>query len=195
MLLVGLTGNIGSGKSTIAGVFSSLGIPVFHADSASKKLLEIPEVRNQLRDLFGVSVFDAQNAINRQALANLVFNDPSALNQLNKLLHPLVIREFTHWTSRQSSPYVLHEAAIIFEQGLESLFNRIIHVSCPEKKAIDRVVRRDRVDGNTVLKRMQFQWPDQKKLIRSDHVILNDGDHLVIPQVLRIHQFLLKIHS
>lgn len=195
MIIVGLTGNIGSGKSTIAGIFSILNVPVYHADQESKKFLDEIQVRDALISRFGDEIMTG-TLIDRRKLAATVFNDTEALQFLNATMHPLVRKSFGSWVSHQvNAPYVVQEAAIIFENGLQGDYDYIIHVSCPEKIAIDRVVKRDAVDGNLVRQRMQHQLPDNEKARKADFVIINDGLNLLIPQVLDIHKILLKIGS
>jgi dephospho-CoA kinase len=196
MLKIGLTGNIGSGKTVVSGVFSTLGIPVFHADEESKKFLDDPMVKKEIMKHFGYGILTNNYEINRRSLASIVFTDERALKLLNSILHPRLMRDFRTWALLHADkPYVMQEAAIIFESGLRSEFDYIIHVSCPKETAIDRVIKRDKIDGNSVLRRMQFQLEDAEKLRLSDFVIRNDGSEMVIPQVLSIHQQLLKIGS
>lgn len=196
ILRVGLTGNIGSGKSTVAGIFKVFGIPVFHADEEAKKCYYDPELRRKLAHQFGNQILDSGGAVDRKALAAIVFNDPASLGYLNSVVHPLVGKAFTKWMKAQTkASYIIHEAAIIFESGLKGSFDRIIHVSCPKEIAISRVMKRDGADGNSVLRRMQFQMPDEEKARMADFVILNDGSTLVIPQVCSIHSMLSKISA
>ncbi len=189
MLKVGLTGNIGSGKSLISEIFQTIGIPVFHADEESKKNLNEPQVRNEIVRFFGYGILANDRQIEKRVLASLVFSDPEALKKLNSILHPRVMRDFHEWTLRQAGKrYVVQEAAIIFESGFQGEYDRIIHVSCPSELAIERVIQRDRLSRQEVLARMRFQLDDEKKAALSDFVIRNDGSELVIPQVLAIHQ-------
>jgi len=189
MLKVGLTGNIGSGKSLISAIFSTLGVPVYHADQESKNFLNDPGVKAEIVGRFGSGMSAASGEIDRVALANLVFRDEEALTALNSILHPMVIKDFTNWClAYQEHPYIIQEAAIIFESGVEKLFDKIIHVSCPKEIAIERVINRDGVDSNSVLQRMRFQMEDTVKAKRSDFVIVNSGSEMVIPQVLDIHR-------
>ena len=191
MLRVGLTGNIGSGKSFVASMFSSLGVPVFNADKGSKKLISLPEVVERIGLLFGKDVL-SDGTVDKKKLAAVVFGDPPALARLNALLHPLVIQDFNSWISSfPSAPYVIMEAAILFESGYSKDFDRIIHVSCPDEMAIGRVIMRDGVSREQVLSRMQYQLQNDDKALKSDFVIINDGNHLVIPQVIAIHKSLL----
>ncbi len=196
MLKIGLTGNIGSGKTLISGMFSTLGIPIYHADEESKKFLEDPSVKNEIVRNFGYGILTTSYEINKRSLATIVFTDPKSLKQLNSILHPKVMRDFHNWALLNSDhPYVIQEAAIIFESGLRQEFDYVIHVSCPKEIAIDRVVKRDKIDGNSVLLRMQFQLEDEEKTGLSDFVIRNDGSEMVIPQVISLHQQLLEISS
>ncbi|MFZ4520387.1 MAG: dephospho-CoA kinase [Bacteroidales bacterium] len=194
MLRIGLTGNIGSGKTVVSGVFETLGIPVYHADEESKKFLDDPLVKNEIVRHFGYGILTNDHEINKRSLATIVFTDPNALKLLNSILHPRVMRDFSSWTlSYSEKPYIMQEAAIIFESGFRHEFDFIVDVSCPKEMAIDRVIKRDKIDGHSVLRRMQFQLEDEEKSRLSDFVIRNDGAELVIPQVLSIHQALLEI--
>ncbi|MEI6434254.1 MAG: dephospho-CoA kinase [Bacteroidota bacterium] len=193
MLITGLTGNIGSGKTTVAGIFGAIGIPVYYADEESKKILDEPEVRNKIVDIFGSGIIAAESRINRKALASLVFNNKDELCRLNSILHPRVKEHFRNWKEKQQAPYIIQESAIIYENNLAADYDIIIHVSCPKEIAINRVIKRDEVDGNSVLRRMQFQIVDEEKSAFADYVIINDGKQPVIPQVLNIHWKLLQI--
>lgn len=193
MLNVGLTGNIGSGKTWVSRIFVALGIPVYHADAASKKFLESPEVIRSLKSLFGPTVLDAGGSVDRAALAGLVFSDRASLQELNNLLHPLVREDARKWSGKHKDhPYLIHEAAIIFESGFRNEYDAVIHVSCPKDTAILRVTERDGVTREEVLSRMQFQMEDEKKAALSDFVIRNDGSEMLVPQVLEIHRQLLE---
>jgi len=194
MLKVGLTGNIGSGKSLVSEIFSIYGVPVYHADQESKKFLSDPIVKEKILSLFGEEVLSTSGEIDRGALATIVFSDKKVLATLNSILHPMVIDDFTHWCEAFNEyPYIIQEAAIIFESGVANLFDRIIHVSCPKEIAIERVMKRDGIDGNSVLQRMRFQMEDAEKSKLSDFVINNDGSEMIIPQVLSIHRQLSEI--
>lgn len=196
MFKVGLTGNIGSGKSTVCSIFSLLGIKIYHADSASKKFLGNEEVIHELIHYFGKEILSSEGNIDRGKLASIVFSDETSLKLLNSILHPLVKQDFHGFIAQnQSEPYILHEAAILYESGFAKEFDRIIHVFCPKEMAIQRVMKRDLMDGQMVLKRMGFQMDNERKAELSDFVIRNDGSLLVIPQVLSIHQTLLQLCS
>ena len=192
MLRIGLTGNIGSGKSAVASIFSCLGIPLYHADEESKKFLKLPEVIDRIAGMFGKEVA-LDGVINNKNLASVVFGNTQALKQLNSLLHPLVMKGFNAWMQSNSQvPYIIMEAAILFESGYAKEFDRIIHVSCPEEPAIERVIKRDGVTRKLVLERMQHQLKNDDKARMSDFVIINDGSQLLIPQVIAIHKKILQ---
>ena len=193
MISVGLTGNIGSGKSTVCSIFSALGIQVYHADEESKKFLSHPDVIADLASLFGQKILTESGMISRKALAAIVFADDSALASLNELLHPLVREDARKWSAmRAAEPYVIHEAAIIFESGFREEYGGVIYVTCPQETAIARVMKRDGAPREEVMRRLRHQWDDEKKLKLSDHVIVNDGMQLVVPQVVKIHQELIR---
>jgi dephospho-CoA kinase len=191
MMKVGLTGNIGSGKSTVASVFSLLGVPVFHADSESKKHLNAPWVISQIQGLFGENIAPGKQ-IDRAQLASLVFSDPAALTKLNSLLHPLVLADFATWATKQTAGYVIMEAAILYESGYAGEFSRIIHVSCPDPLAVARVMQRDHSTEPEIRARMRHQLNDNDKAGMADFVIINDGSRLLIPQILAVHKKILE---
>jgi dephospho-CoA kinase len=191
MFIVGLTGNLGSGKSLIAKIFRILAVPVYNADDVSKTFLTDKIVREKIRNTFGQGVFTNTNEVDRKALGKIVFSDSRALLNLNAILHPLVREDFSTWcTSHKEKPYIIQEAAIIYESGLKDEYDKIIHVSCPEGLAVERAMHRDNTEREEVLKRMQFQWRDEIKASLADYILLNDGSELVIPQVLKIHELL-----
>lgn len=193
MIKVGLTGNIGSGKSTAARIFETLGVPVYHADAEAKKMLSDPEVSADIRNHFGLEVF-ISGSVDRKALANLVFGDPRELEKLNSIIHPRVRQDLMAWIERHSDhDYVIQEAAILFESGFNTFFDKCIVVACPEDIAIKRVITRDRVSEKEVAERLKNQWPEGKKKALADYVINNDGSELIIPQILIIHNDLLKL--
>ena len=192
MLKIGLTGNIGSGKSTVARIFESIGIPLFHADEVAKKQLLDEAVIEGILQKFGKDVF-TNKLPDRKKIASLVFNDSVALSYLNSLIHPRVRHELETWFEDQSYyPYAIQEAAILFESGFDKEVDFIVFVSAPVELCIKRVVERDGVKTADVEKRLANQWPQEKKIGLSDFVIQNDENHLLIPQVLEIHHKLIK---
>lgn len=193
MLSVGITGGIGSGKSTVCRVFAVLGVPVFHADAESKRALqEDAEVREAVIRAFGPLVYP-EGTLDRTALAARVFGDPAELAKLNAIAHPAVRKRFTRWRDRCSAPYVLVEAALLVDTGWYTSLDRTILVSAPEDLRIDRVMARDGVPRSAVEARIRNQITEDQRLAAADEVILNDGREPVIPQVLRIHAHLLEL--
>ena len=195
MWKVGLTGGIGAGKSTVAQVFSVLGVPVFHADEEAKDLMDSdPVLRSAITERFGEKVY-ADNILDRRALAAIVFKDVRALADLNAMVHPAVRRAFNRWTEEQTTPYVVMEAAILVEHDGYKAFDRVITVTCPEAMRVARVMQRDGVAEADVRARMANQATEEERLRIAHFVVANDDTQLVIPQVLAIHAALLELAS
>ena len=187
MLKVGITGGIGSGKSTVCRVFSVLGIPVFESDKIARELMNTDtEIKQQLVDLFGTAVYLPDHTINRKYLAGIVFNNPSLLAQLNTIVHPVVRKTFFDWCEKQQTPYIIHEAAILFESGFYKMMDKTITVITSEHERIQRVMKRDGITLEMVNERIKNQWNDQQRMQLADFVIGNNDDELVIPQVIEI---------
>jgi len=189
MKVVGITGGIGSGKTTVCKVFEVLGVPVFYSDDISKSILFSDKISSIVIKEFGNDVV-VNGSLNRKALGALVFENKAALNWLNNLLHPLVKAEFSLWIKRQSTSYVLKEAAIIFESGAYKICDFVINVSCDEEKRIERVVKRD---GRSVLEIddiISKQWSDNQRIEHSDFII-NNFNQKLLPQIINLHQELL----
>lgn len=193
MTKVGITGGIGSGKSTVCRVFSILGIPVFEADVVAKQLQSTDAgIRSQLIALFGPAVYLPDMSIDRKYLASIVFNDPSLLLQLNAIIHPAVRKVFFEWCDRQQSPYVLLEAAILYESGFYKMMDKVIVVSTDQDQRIQRVMKRDGTTREQVLQRIGNQWTDEQRNKLADFVIHNNDNELIIPQIVEIDK---KIRS
>ena len=193
MLKIGLTGSIGSGKTTIARIFESLNVKVYYADIEAKKFLKDKNVKDNIRAIFGSSIFNDQLEIDRKALSNIVFNDDESLKKLSNIIHPLVENDFREWTLALSSEkYIIHESAIIFESGLQNNFDEIITVTAPPELRLARIIERDKVENEDFFKRDRNQWDDDTKVKMADYVIYNDSHHMLIPQVLKIHRKMLK---
>lgn len=191
MLKIGITGSIGAGKSTVAGIFKVLGVPVFDADAIAKSILNSdPEIREQIIAAFGSETYK-NGLLDRKYLATLVFSNPDQLAKLNALVHPATIKVADTWAKhweKQGSAYIVKEAALLFEAGTNIGLDFIIGVTAPEDLRIARVMARDHVTREEVLKRMQHQLDDTKKMERCDIVIDNNEKALLIPQVLSLHQ-------
>ena len=188
MFTVGLTGGIGSGKTTVCRVFSVLGIPVFNSDEQAKLLLQDdPEVKAAVLQLFGSSVYPA-GVLDKKALAQLVFNDPKALAGLNAIVHPAVRRAFKEWAESQQAPYVINEAAILVETGAYPSFDRLVTVEAPEDVRLARVMARDGSPEEQVRQRMSNQATEAQRREVAHAVIENDGYSMVLPQVLALHE-------
>jgi dephospho-CoA kinase len=187
MLKIGITGGIGSGKSMVAKVFEHLGIPVYKADTAAKSLMnEDPALRTAITSLFGPEAYQ-NGQLNRSYISSLVFNDRAKLDALNAIVHPATIQYGKDWMNRQSAPYVLKEAALIFESGTQDELDYVIGVSAPLSLRIHRVMQRDQITREQVLQRMGNQLDESLKMKLCDFVIVNDDQQLVLPQVLALH--------
>ncbi len=194
MMIVGLTGGIGSGKSTVAKIFELLRIPVFYADDEAKLILDQPEVQKKLVDHLGDHLLVNQK-IDRKALADEIFNNNQSLAFVNQLVHPAVAEKFKTFGLNQVAPYVLQEAAILFETGGYKKFNATILVTAPVEVRINRLKMRDQSTEEQIVARMKNQWDDEKKLQLADYHIINDGTQLILPQIMRIHENLIRISN
>ena len=184
--IIGLTGGIGSGKSVVAKVFATLGIPVFNADEEAKYIMQnSPEIKAKLIEQFGPAIYN-ESGLQKEALAQLVFNDPFQLQLLNAIVHPITIQAAKDWAVKQISPYVIKEAALIFESGSSAGLFKVIGVTAPLSLRIHRVMQRDSITKEQVEARMRNQISDTIKMRLCDYVIHNDNQEMVIPQVLEI---------
>jgi dephospho-CoA kinase len=185
-IIIGLTGGIGSGKSTIAEIFTTLKIPVFNSDQEAKKLYSLPEVKQQIIERFG-NVYTEQNHLDKKALGSIVFNNDEKLQQLNNIIHPVVKTLFNTWINKNSHhPILIKEAAILIESGAAKQVDKIIVVTAPKKERVKRVMQRDNISEKEVIARMSKQLPEEELIAQADFIIKNDNQHLVIPQVLDI---------
>ena len=186
MNLIGLTGGIGSGKTTVASIFNTLGIPVYDSDFRAKHLMNSEAgIKEQIIALFGKESYTPGNELNRHYIASRVFSDQTQLEQLNAIVHPAVYKDLLAWSKEHnqvSSPYLIQESAILFEENLTRRLNAIILVVAPEELRIERTISRDNVTRDEVLKRIKLQWPDENKIPASDYVIYNDGERPLIDQ-------------
>jgi dephospho-CoA kinase len=196
MLTIGITGGIGSGKSVVSKIFESLGVPVFDADFVTKKIMnEDAALKEQIQNAFGKEAYE-NGVLNRKYLANIVFNNEHQLATLNALVHPASIQAAIDWARKQTTPYVIKEAALLFEAGSSLGLDFIIGVQAPQALRIQRVIHRDGITREEVLARMDKQIDEQIKMKLCDFVIINDEQQLVLPQVIQLHQHFLQLtHS
>ena len=189
-ILVGVTGGIGSGKSTVCKVFSILGIPVYSADDRAKWLIaHDPTLKKDISSCFGEKSFFPDGTLNRSYLAEEVFSDPEKVKKINSLVHPLVASDFYEWSTAQTSAYVIKEAALLFESGSANQLDFVIQVSSPVKIRIARVLMRDPHRSESQVNHIiDQQMPDEKKNELADFVIKNTENKLIIPQILGIHR-------
>jgi dephospho-CoA kinase len=184
--MIGLTGGIGSGKSVVAKIFTTLGIPVFNADDAAKQIMHTsPTIKAKLIEQFGSSIYN-EFGLQKDKLASIVFNDPFQLQLLNAIVHPVTIQAAKDWAAKQTSPYVIKEAALIFESGAADGLFKVIGVTAPLSLRIHRVMQRDSVTKEQVESRMQHQISDTIKMRLCDYVIQNNNQQMLIPQVLEL---------
>jgi dephospho-CoA kinase len=196
MLKVGITGGIGSGKSTVSRIFELLGIPVYYADTAAKEIMQTDEaLKLAVKEHFGADIYGPDGKLDRAALGKIVFNDKDKLELLNSIVHPATIRHSDEWANRQTSPYVIKEAALLYESGSFQYLDKIIGVFAPQPMRIERVMKRDHVTREEVLARINKQIDDNIKMRLCDYVIHNDEQQMVIPQVLALHQQLISIYG
>ncbi len=192
MKIVGITGGIGSGKTFVAKMFASFGIPIYYADVEAKNLMDSSlEIRQELVALLGEQTYGS-GKLDRKYMADKIFNDPELLQKTNAIIHPRVGEHFLGWVSRQTAPYVMKEAAILFESGAAAQCDVVILVTAPKTVRIERVMARDHVSAEEVEARMKNQWSDEKKIKLADFVIENTDATHTRKQVETIHSLLLQ---
>lgn len=193
ILKLGVTGGMGSGKTTACKVFSILGIPVFSADDEARKLQDNdPEVREKINAIAGKDVYSS-GSLDRQELARLIFNDKVMLEKINSLIHPAVFRCFDQWIGRQDSPYVIMEASILFESGADHLMDKVVTVVTPLEERIERLTRTSKYTREQILARIENQIDDGTRISKSDFVIFNSENDMMIPAVLGIHEEMMRL--
>lgn len=193
MLKIGLTGGIGSGKTTVAKVLEVLGIPVYYADEAAKDLMNKNELlKQQLIFHFGEATYFEDGQLNRKHLSSIVFANKEKLELLNSLVHPVTIADAQQWFSKQTSPYVVKEAALLFESGSAEGLDYVIGVTAPATLRIKRVMDRDHVTAEEVKRRMANQLDDGIKMKLCDFVLQNNEQQLLLPQVIQLHEKLIS---
>lgn len=190
MKRIGITGNIGSGKSLVCKIFNHLGINTFFSDEETKKLYLLPDIKEQILNYFNDEVYFKDGSLNKKLLSYHLFRNHKALQFIEEILYPKLNATFDKWCERQTTNYVLFESAILFEKEFSDQFEKIIFVSAPEDIRLQRTMLRDRCNEENVRARMRLQWDEDTKKAESDFIIFNDGDKMLIPQVLEIHKIL-----
>jgi dephospho-CoA kinase len=189
---IGLTGGIGSGKTMVSRIFLTLGIPVYYADDEAKRLMnEDPGLKEAITRIFGANAYK-ESGLDRKLISSIVYKDPAKLAQLNTIVHPVTIRDADEWRKKQVAPYIIKEAALLFESGANKSLDKIIAVSAPLELRIARVITRDKLSREEVLRRMNSQMNEEKKMALCDFVIINDEKHSLIEQVLAVHKVLME---
>lgn len=192
MLKVGITGGIGSGKTTVAALFEVFGIPVYYADIEAKRLMNAnKEIIDAIKSLLGPESYH-DGLINRKYIADKIFAQPAIRIAINQIVHPFTIADADRWMKEQTSPYVLKEAALIFESGADKQLDVVIGVNCPEEIRLDRIMKRDHLDKNAASARIKGQMDEGEKMQKCDFIINNNEVSFLTPQVLALHQELLE---
>ena len=195
MKMIGLTGGIGSGKTTVGLMFQDLGIPVYNSDKEARRIMnEDAEVRKAVILLLGKNAYK-KNVLDSNYVAAKVFGDAVLLQKLNEIVHPVVKKDFRAWASSQASPYVIQEAAILFENGGYKELDDMILITAPKEIRIDRIKKRDNLEESAILERMRHQWPEEKKMKLAHFVIHNEYLQDTLIQVRNIHEQLILKHA
>lgn len=193
MKIIGLTGGIGSGKTTVAKLFTELGVPVYNSDLKAKKLMQdSKKIRTAIIDLLGEKSYVLQK-LNKKYIADKVFGDKELLQKLNAIVHPAVREDFISWIKNKRTPYVIQEAAILFENNSYKVFDKVILVKAPKEARLERILARDNISREEILARMKNQWHDSKKIPLADYIIENTDLEETKLQVEKIHRQLTKI--
>lgn len=188
---IGVTGGIGSGKTSVCKVFNVLGIPVFSADYDAKEIMDTnPDIIRSINFLTGTDLY-LEGSLDRSKLASLIFKDKFLLEKINLLIHPVVFDNFKTWVTKQVTPYVIMEAAILIESGASILVDRIVTVIAPVEERIERVIKRNKLSRDQVMDRIHNQITDESRLKISDYVISNSENDMIIPAILKIHEDIL----
>jgi dephospho-CoA kinase len=189
---LGITGGIGSGKTSVCRVFNVLGIPVFSADPEAQKIMNSDnKIIREINKIAGKNLY-SHGSLDRMGLASLIFNNPDALKKVNSLVHPVVFEHFNAWVEDQKTPYVIMENAILFESGASALVDRIATIIAPVEERIQRVIQRNELSREQVMERIRNQMNDETRIKMSDYVINNSENAMIIPVILRIHEDLLN---
>jgi dephospho-CoA kinase len=190
---IGLTGGLGSGKSTVAYIFEVLGVPVYYADVASKRLMNVDKkVKEAVQTAFGKEVYP-QGKLDRKYLAEIVFNDENKLARLNSIVHPATLQDAADWMDKQTTPYAIKEAALIFESRSHKFLDYVIGVKAPLPLRLQRAIKRDKITNEEAMARISQQMNEEDKLELCDYIIVNDEQQMLIPQVLALHEKFLRL--
>jgi dephospho-CoA kinase len=188
---LGITGGIGSGKTSVCKVFNVLGIPVFSSDREARKIMESDtDIVMRINNIAGKELY-VNGTLNTRELAFLIFNDDILLKKVNSLVHPVVFDHFLKWVEEQTAPYVIMEAAILFESGASKLVERVATIVAPLEERLARVIKRNEISRKQVIDRIRNQMSDQERIELSDYVIHNAENDMIIPSILQIHEELL----
>jgi dephospho-CoA kinase len=189
---LGITGGIGSGKTSVCRVFEVLHIPVFSADRVAQEIMESnDELKKGINSIAGRELYE-DGKLDRMVLANIIFNDSSLLNRVNSLVHPVVFEYFRRWVPEQTAPYVIMEAAILFESGASEFVDRIATIVAPEEERIRRVILRNKLSREHIIERIRNQMDDETRAKNSDYIINNSENEMIIPAILNIHNDILN---
>lgn len=192
--IIGLTGGIGSGKSTVATYIASKGIPVYIADEEAKKLMNSKRVSTKIQAIFLENILDENGKLDRKKIAAIVFNSPEKLSELNTIVHPEVKKHFIKWLKKhKNAPFVIKEVAILFETGSNLSCDKVILITAPQEIRIERAIKRDNVDRESILKRIQNQLPEEEKIKKSDFVVNNIDLETTLIEIDRILKILAKL--
>lgn len=190
---LGVTGGIGSGKTTVCRIFRVLGIPVFVADIVARDVMENePDIRAAINLIAGKDLY-IHGKLDRKELARIIFSKPDLLREVNSTVHPEVLERFNRWASASTAPYVIMEAAILFEAGADSLVDRVVAISAPVEERITRVMRRNELTREEVIGRINNQMGDEEREEQSYYVINNSDNEMIIPEILKIHEDMLRL--
>jgi dephospho-CoA kinase len=188
---LGVTGGIGSGKTSVCKVFAVLGVPVFSADRVAREIIDGDEhIKEAINSIAGKDLY-INGTLDRTALATLIFNNNKLLEKVNSLVHPVVLDHFMRWSMKQTTPYVIMEAAILFESGASKLVDKIATITAPVEERMSRVMVRSRLTREQVIERMKNQMDDESRMRLSDYIIYNSENDMIIPAVLKIHEDIL----
>jgi len=190
---LGVTGGIGSGKTTVCRIFRVLGVPVFVADVAARQLMNSdPDIRSQINAIAKADLYTT-GELDRKELARLIFNKPELLQQVNASIHPAVLRIFDGWAEKSEAPYVIMEAAILFEAKADVLVDRVVAISAPVEERIARVMGRNELSREEVMERINNQLEDDEREEQSYYVINNADNEMIIPEILKVHDDMLRL--